>query len=98
MDLQPTVNTRLLDRRDQQYVISTFAGVAPDICSLLLASNQTEDALQYLEMGRAVILSQLIDGRSDISNLTRQHSEIALKFESFGEKSTLLSAASSTAV
>lgn len=45
--LLPTVNTKLLDRNDQQYVVSTFAGVGADLCALLLASNKF-DALQYL--------------------------------------------------
>lgn len=57
IDLLPMVNTKLLDRNDQQYVVSTFAGVAADLCALLLASEQVDEALQYLEKGRAVILS-----------------------------------------
>jgi CHAT domain-containing protein len=79
--LLPIVNTKLLDRNDQQYVISTFTGVAAGLCALLLASNQVEDALQYLEKGRAVVLSQLIDGRSDISDLAQKYPDIARRYE-----------------
>jgi hypothetical protein len=67
------VDTRLLGRNDKQYVLSIFAGVATDLYTLLLASNQADDALQYLERGRVVILSQLIDARSDTSDLTQKH-------------------------
>ncbi|KAG7424334.1 hypothetical protein Forpi1262_v014530 [Fusarium oxysporum f. sp. raphani] len=77
----PSVNTKLLDRTDQQYIISTFAGVAADLCALRLTMNQVEDALLYLEQGRAVILSQLIDNRSDVSDLAKNHPKIACRYE-----------------
>ena len=81
IDLLPTVNTKLLDRSDQQYVVSTFAGVAADLCAFLLVSNRPEEALEYLEKGRAVILSQLIDGRSDVFDLAQLHPELASKYQ-----------------
>jgi thioester reductase-like protein len=75
------VNTALLDRTDQQYVVSTFAGVAADICALLLASDQICEALHFLEKGRAVILGQLVDSRSDVSHLAQEYPEIARRYE-----------------
>ncbi|PWI64611.1 hypothetical protein PCL_09505 [Purpureocillium lilacinum] len=81
IDLLPVVFTKLLDRDDQQHVISIFAGIAADLCALLLARNQVEDALQCLEQGRTVILGQLIDSRSDITNLAQKHSEIASRYK-----------------
>ncbi len=57
--------------------MSTFAGVTADLCSFLLASNQPEDALEYLERGRAAIIGQLLDRRSDISFLAKDHPTIA---------------------
>jgi hypothetical protein len=80
--LLQTVNTRLLDRSDQQFVMATFAGIATDLCSFLLGSGLPEDALQYLEKGRTVILGQPIDGRSDVPDLSRQHPEIARQYKS----------------
>ncbi|KAB5581191.1 CHAT domain-containing protein [Coniochaeta sp. 2T2.1] len=65
IDLLPIVNTRQLDRGDQQFVVSIFAGIAADVCAFLLESNQPADALYYLERGRAVIIGQLVDARSD---------------------------------
>ncbi|KAH7232458.1 CHAT domain-containing protein [Fusarium solani] len=81
LHLLPTVNTKLLGRNDQQYVVSTFAGVAADLCALLLASNKLDDALHSLEQGRAIILSQLIDGRSDVSDLAEKHPDLARRYE-----------------
>ena len=81
IELLPTVNTRLLNRDDQQFVVAKFVGIANDLCAFLLESGQTEDALQYLEKGRAVVLGRIVDSRSDISDLSRQHPEIALQYE-----------------
>ncbi|KAK7574550.1 hypothetical protein V3481_016530 [Fusarium oxysporum f. sp. vasinfectum] len=79
--LLPSVTTKLLDRTDQQYVVSTFAGVAADLCALLVALNQIDDAVLYLGQGRTVILGQLMDNRSDVSDLAKTHPEIALWYK-----------------
>ncbi|KAM7205892.1 CHAT domain containing protein [Rhypophila sp. PSN 637] len=71
--LLPTVNTRMLNRADQQFVIKTFAGVAADLCAFHLESDNLNNTLLYLEKGRAVILGQLVDSRSDISSLVQQY-------------------------
>ncbi|CAM1508780.1 Fc.00g056280.m01.CDS01 [Cosmosporella sp. VM-42] len=81
IDLLPTVNTKLLDRSDQQFVVSTFSGVAANLCAFLLQSSQPADALRYLEKGRAVIISQLVDTRSDLSFLEQQHPHIARQYQ-----------------
>ncbi|KAH7159360.1 CHAT domain-containing protein [Fusarium sp. MPI-SDFR-AT-0072] len=81
IDLLPKVNARLLDRNDQQFVVSTFGGVATDLCAFLLQSNQPADALRYLEKGRAVIIGQLMDARSDLSILEHQHPDIARRYQ-----------------
>ncbi|KAH6883559.1 CHAT domain-containing protein [Thelonectria olida] len=81
IDLLPSVNTKLLDRSDQQFVVSTFSGVAADLCAFLLQSNQTAEALRYLEKGRAVIIGQLMDSRSDLSLLEQQHPDIARRYQ-----------------
>jgi hypothetical protein len=75
------VNTKFLARNDQQYVASTFAGIAANLCALLLASNNVDDAIKYLEEGQAVILSQLTDGRSDVTDLTQIYPNIARRYE-----------------
>jgi hypothetical protein len=66
LELLPTVHTRL--RNDQQFVMSTFAGVASDLCGFFLASSRPNEALEYLEQGRGVIISQLLDrqGRGSV--------------------------------
>jgi TPR repeat protein len=81
IELLPTVNTKVLDRADQQFVVSTFSGVAADVCAVLLETNQLLEALKYLEMGRTVIIGQLLDAQSDISSLRECSPEIAARYE-----------------
>ncbi|KAJ6439162.1 putative reverse transcriptase [Purpureocillium lavendulum] len=81
LDLLPAVNTKLLDRSDKQFVMSTFAGVAANVCACLLAIDQSARALESLERGRAVIISELVDGRDDLSALRHDYHDIACRYE-----------------
>ena len=81
INLLPTVNTRLLDRKDQQFVMATFTGIAADLCACLLISNRRNDALQYLEKGCTVIIGQLVDSHSNMSALAQQCPDIARRYE-----------------
>ena len=85
VDLLPTVNAKFLDRSDRQHIIATFAGVAADVCAVLLEVQGAEVALRYLEKGRAVILGGLIDDSSDLSRLKKEHPGLAGRFESYRE-------------
>ncbi|KAK2675154.1 hypothetical protein RAB80_010138 [Fusarium oxysporum f. sp. vasinfectum] len=82
LDLLPLVHTRTLHRNDQQFLISTFAGVASDICAFLLSTNRLTEALECLEQGRAIIISQLLDDRSDLSSLRHDHLQLANRYQS----------------
>ncbi|RKK76947.1 hypothetical protein BFJ68_g18006 [Fusarium oxysporum] len=82
LDLLPSVHTRALDRNDQQFVVSTFAGVASYLCSFLLSANRLNEALECLEQGRAIIISQLLDDRSDLPSLRQDHSQLANRYQS----------------
>ncbi|KAF5227007.1 hypothetical protein FANTH_14909 [Fusarium anthophilum] len=86
IDLLPSVNTKFLDRADQQFVVSTFAGVASNLCSFLLSANRSSEALECLEQGRAVIISRLLDDRSDLSSLRQDHPRLADRYQSLVEK------------
>jgi tetratricopeptide (TPR) repeat protein len=74
IDLLPIMNNRSLDRQDQQYVLSKFSGLISDACSLSLQiGDDAEEALKLLERGRGVIMSLLIEDRSDISQVRALH-------------------------
>ncbi|KAN0086950.1 CHAT domain containing protein [Elaphomyces granulatus] len=81
LELLPTVHTRFLGRDDQEFVMSTFAGVASDLCGFYLASSRPNEALEYPEQGRGVIISQLLDRRTDLSGLIADHPKLARQYE-----------------
>jgi len=86
IQLMPAVSTRLLDRKDQQAAISTFASVASSLCAILLELGHHEDALHFLEQGRAVIIGQVIDRQRDASDLALQHPILARRYESLARE------------
>jgi tetratricopeptide (TPR) repeat protein len=81
IEFLPAVNPRFLHRRDRQYVLSMYSGIAADACAVFLRTRSAGTALQCLEKGRAVILGQLIDDRRDLSALQSAHPELASQFE-----------------
>ncbi|MFF1839464.1 hypothetical protein ACFVXE_35635 [Streptomyces sp. NPDC058231] len=71
--LLPEVTLRQVGRGDQQHALSRFAGLAGDAAALALADprgtrqERATRALQLLEAGRAVLLGQALDARSDLT-------------------------------
>ncbi|MFF0744993.1 CHAT domain-containing protein [Streptomyces sp. NPDC004111] len=81
--LLPTVAGRHLGRGDQQEALARFSGLAADAAALRLAQGgegSDAGALQTLELGRAVLLSQALDARSDLTDLRQRHPELAARF------------------
>jgi len=70
VNLLPSVSDRVLNRRDQQYNISLFSGVASNAASVYLECGESPyEALSVLELGRGLIAGLQINVRSDISML-----------------------------
>ncbi|SEU40522.1 CHAT domain-containing protein [Nonomuraea wenchangensis] len=83
VELLPKLPSRRLSRGEQQEALVSSAGLASTVAALAL--DQGHDAfraLQLLEQGRAVLHSQLIDTRTDLTDLRERHPEIAAQFES----------------
>ncbi|MFJ8082919.1 CHAT domain-containing protein [Streptomyces sp. NPDC096205] len=84
--LLPQVVPRRLERGDQQHAIGSFAGLAGAAAARALAapggsaSERAERALGLLEAGRAVLLGQALDTRSDLTDLSEHHPELARRF------------------
>jgi len=84
--LLPEVAPRQLDRDDQQFELGGYAGLAGDAAALALADPRRSEreraarALSLLETGRAVLLSQALDTRSDLTDLQQQHPSLAARF------------------
>ncbi|MGW4995105.1 CHAT domain-containing protein [Streptomyces mirabilis] len=84
--LLPEVTPRQLGRGDQQHVLGQFAGLAGDAAAMVLADprgsrqKNAARALRLLEAGRAVLLSQALDTRSDLTDLIRRRPDLAARF------------------
>ena len=82
------VAPRQLARGDQEYAIGEFAGLASDAAALALVDTggattkrqRAEQALVLLEAGRAMLLSQSLDTRNDLTELRRWHPQLAQRF------------------
>ncbi|MFJ4653611.1 CHAT domain-containing protein [Nocardia sp. NPDC088792] len=84
--LLPEVTARSLERADQQYALGGFAGLAADAAALALWNpdiaerDRPEIALQLLEAGRGVLLSQALHVRGDLTDLAVRHQDLADRF------------------
>ncbi|MFI8186201.1 CHAT domain-containing protein [Actinacidiphila glaucinigra] len=84
--LLPELAARQLGRGDQQHALGQFAGLAPQAAGLALADPRTgrheraARALRLLEAGRAVLYSQALDTRDDITELKGRHPDLAARF------------------
>ncbi len=86
------VAPRELARGDQQYQIREFAGLASDAAAFALtdgrlpAAERAVRALRLLEAGRAVLISQVLDTRDDLTDLRCQHPILAKRFLDLRER------------
>ncbi|MFD8547181.1 CHAT domain-containing protein [Streptomyces sp. NPDC059649] len=84
----PEVAPRRLRRGDQQHALGAHAeGLAADAAALALAdpeggtaSERATRALRLCEAGRGVLLSQSLDVRDDLTELTERHPRLARRF------------------
>ncbi|KAG9511486.1 hypothetical protein KCV07_g10139, partial [Aureobasidium melanogenum] len=82
LTLLSTAHTRNLDENDQQFVLSGFAGIASDLCALLISESQLQEAVECLEQGRTVIISRLLDDRSDFTRLSQAQPQLGQRYQS----------------
>ena len=82
------VAPRQLARGDQEHAIGELAGLASDAAALALVDTggattkrqRAEQALVLLEAGRAMLLSQSLDTRNDLTELRQWHPQLAQRF------------------
>jgi hypothetical protein len=86
--LLPATASIRLARDDRQFALDNLAGLASEAAALALnnmadgASSEQRAirALRLLEAGRAVLLSQALDTRSDLTDLRQLHPDLARRF------------------
>jgi hypothetical protein len=80
------VAPRGLRRNDRQFTIGQFSGIASVAAAAALANpavpaaDRPAQALALLEAGRAVLLSQALETRDDLTDLRHAHPELADRF------------------
>ncbi|MFL1376030.1 CHAT domain-containing tetratricopeptide repeat protein [Nocardiopsis protaetiae] len=84
----PLVADRALRRRDRQYNLGQFFGLAAQAAAMTLVSGtgtpaeRAALALNILEAGRGVLSGQVLDTRDDLARLRREHPGPAERFTS----------------
>jgi len=71
---------RSLVRRDQEHALGGVEGLASDAAACCVAAGLTDRAVELLEQGRAVLLGQALDTRTDLTDLAEQHPALAQRF------------------
>lgn len=90
--LLPEVAPRRLKRLQQQERMGAFVFLASEAAALILADpsrppdERATRALETLEAGRGVLLSQTLETRSDLTELRGAHPELAARFEDLREQ------------
>jgi len=76
IELLPETSTRASDFVDQQRRLASIAGLGSDAAALALECNRMpEFASSLLEAGRGVIVSRLLDLRTDLNGLSKKMEE-----------------------
>ncbi|WP_405866522.1 CHAT domain-containing protein [Streptomyces sp. NBC_00005] len=90
--LLPEIASPRMRRDDQQHAIGWAAQLADGAAAAVLADttrplgDRAQRALSLLEAGRAVLLSQTLDARSDLAELRRVHPALAARFADLRER------------
>jgi tetratricopeptide (TPR) repeat protein len=82
--LLPKLVARQLSRFDQEHQLGLTAGLAGDAAACALHHGDRALALQFLEQGRGLVFGQLLDIRSDLSDLRFQAPQLADRLEGIG--------------
>jgi hypothetical protein len=75
--LLPLLAWRGASRQDQERRIARTAGAGREAAASWVASSAPDQAAAALEMGRAILWTQLLDGRSDLAELDGQAPTLA---------------------
>lgn len=84
--LLPELAGRHLERADQHHALGELVGLTWNAAALALSDplwtkpGRAARALRLLEAGRAVLLSQALDTRSDLTDLQAEHPKLAQRY------------------
>jgi tetratricopeptide (TPR) repeat protein len=88
ISLLPRLASRGLTRGDQERLLKDIAGLAQDACASALQVGDPGRALTLLENGRGVLFAQMLETRSDITELWDRHPKFASRLEDLRNRLT----------
>jgi tetratricopeptide (TPR) repeat protein len=69
-----------LGRADQEFRLGEFAGLATEAAAACVRAGESARAVELFEQGRAILFSQILDSRSDLTDLRQAHPGLAERF------------------
>jgi tetratricopeptide (TPR) repeat protein len=79
-DLLGLIAPRSLDRSDQEHLLEGLDGMAGQAAACCVRAGQPDRAIELLEQARGILLSQALDTRTDLAELTDHHRDLADRF------------------
>ncbi|MFE7628928.1 CHAT domain-containing protein [Kocuria sp. NPDC057446] len=80
IDMAGLVVSRDLGRADQEHRLRLLAGLGTEAAAVCLQADQPGRAVEAFEHGRAVLFSQVLETRSDLTDLHQAHPQLAERF------------------
>jgi len=77
VSLLPQVASGRLARRDQEYGLSQYSGLAAEAAACVVRAGDPERAVRLLEQGRGILLGRELDARADLGALRAAHPDLA---------------------
>ena len=80
VDLVGRTVPRSLTRRDQEFLLDGMSGVGSDAAACCVRAGLIGRGVELFEQGRGLLLSQALDGRTDLTALAERHPDRAGRF------------------
>jgi tetratricopeptide (TPR) repeat protein len=69
-----------LERADQEFRLGDVTGLASEAAAACLQAGLPDRAVELFEQGRGVLFTQVLDSRTDLTDLRQAHPELAERF------------------
>ncbi|WP_445517445.1 CHAT domain-containing protein [Streptomyces sp. NEAU-174] len=80
VDLLARTIPRQLARRDQEFLLDGTHEIGSEAAACCVRAGSVAQAVELFEQGRGLLLSQALDGRTDLTALAERHPEPASRF------------------